>query len=532
MSDGEKRTIMSTANWFLGLDSSTQSLSAVVIDLDSSETLFSHEVDFEADLEQSNAPQGVLSDPDPLVKHSDPLMWPAALDLLLKRMRDAGIDFARVRGISGSGQQHGTVYLKHGFPDSIDWTGVPDLTTAVAPLLSRRTSPIWMDSSTGVECAEITRAAGGTLQVRQRTGSPAVERFSGPQIRKFWKQAPDGYDDTGTIHLVSSFMASILVGKNAPIDFGDGAGMNLMNLADRSWDPVLLEATVPGLIEKLPALAASDTVIGVISPYFVGRYGFRPDAEVVAWSGDNPNSLIGVGGWRPGVPVVSLGTSDTFFAAMNEPRVDPAGYGHVFGNPAGGFMSLICFKNGALAREAIRDRFGLDWAAFERLLDQTPPGNNGNMMLPYFIPEITPLILDPGPEYRGSLEFREGREPATAVRAIVEAQTARLRLHSEWIEGRPETLRVTGGGAINTGICRILADLFGVLVQRLDVANSAALGAAMRAAQAVAGVSWEEITDKFAQPNPKGDVSPNLKNTRFYETEFLPAFRRFAEERG
>jgi xylulokinase len=44
---------------------------------------------------------------------------------------------------------------------------------------------------------------------------------------------------------------------------------------------------------------------------------------------------------------------------MDSPCTDPRGYGHVFGNPAGRFMSLICFKNGSLAREKIRDRFGL-----------------------------------------------------------------------------------------------------------------------------------------------------------------------------
>jgi hypothetical protein len=43
---------------------------------------------------------------------------------------------------------------------------------------------------------------------------------------------------------------------------------------------------------------------------------------------------------------VSLGTSDTVFGLMREPRVDTTGTGHVFGAPTGDFMGLTCFKNG------------------------------------------------------------------------------------------------------------------------------------------------------------------------------------------
>jgi xylulokinase len=252
---------------------------------------------------------------------------------------------------------------------------------------------------------------------------------------------------------------------------------------------------------------------------------------VVAWSGDNPNSLVGVGGWEPGTAVVSLGTSDTYFAAMTEPRVDPAGYGHVFGNPAGGFMSLICFKNGALAREHVRDQYKLDWPGFERCLKRTRAGNCGNLMLPYFVPEITPLVLAARPVLAGSRGFMAGRTPAAAVRAVVEAQALRLRLHSAWIAEQPAALRVTGGGAANTGICQVLADVFGARVERLEVGNSAALGAALRAAQAVAGVSWAELTSAFCRPAPGMDVTPVAAHTKAY-SELIPRFAEFANGYG
>lgn len=515
--------------WFMGLDSSTQSLTAVVVDVDEGEIILEQSVNFGSDLPEYDSPQGFLAHPDPLVKHADPLLWAAALDRLLQVVRGAGIGLERIRGISGSGQQHGTVYLRPTFVSWSSWPGSSSLPEIIQPHLSRRTAPIWMDSSTSVECREIAQSAGDAERVRRASGSPPIERFSGPQIRKFYKGDPQAYSDTGVIHLVSSFMCSLLTGKSSGIDLGDGAGMNLLNLAEGDWDATLLAATAPELRRRLPAVAACDTCAGQVSAYFVEKYGFREGTPVVTWSGDNPNSLIGVGGWRPGTVVVSLGTSDTLFAAMSQPTVDPDGYGHVFGNPAGGFMSLICFKNGALARDAVRDRFGLDWDGFEQCLGQSTPGNNGNMMLPYFVPEITPAVLHAGPRYLGSQAFLSGADSPAVVRAVVEAQAIRLRLYSTWIGAAPDTIRVTGGAAANTAICQVLADAFGARVERLDTGNSAALGAAMRAANAVTRIGWEQLTQAFCASPRELDVAPVAGNVAAYRA-MIPRYADFAAQ--
>ena len=83
-----------------------------------------------------------------------------------------------------------------------------------------------MDSSTAAECREIRHSMGGVDWIIEVTGSDALERFTGPQIRKFYKTEPQIYRQTASIALVSSFLASILAGKIAPIDWGDGSGMN------------------------------------------------------------------------------------------------------------------------------------------------------------------------------------------------------------------------------------------------------------------------------------------------------------------
>jgi xylulokinase len=209
-----------------------------------------------------------------------------------------------------------------------------------------------------------------------------------------------------------------------------------------------------------------------------------------------------MGATEPGSAVVSLGTSDTMFAAMREPRTDPNGYGHVFGNPAGGFMCLICFANGSLAREQLRSKLGLSWPEFERaILEQSKAGNEQNLMLPFFAPEMTPKISEPRVELFGSAAFRTFADRAACARAIVEAQALSMQEHSAWIGERPELIRVTGGASRNRGILQILADVFQAEICTLSVANSSALGGALRAAQGVEGLPWNELYARFVSPN-------------------------------
>jgi xylulokinase len=506
------------AKLFLGLDCSTQSLSAIVIDHDSREIVYNQSLNFDRALPHYGTRNGTLRSDDPLVVHSPPLMWVEALDRLFAQMKTDGVPLAEVLAISGSGQQHGSVYLNRRAPDALArLSTTKPLVENLRGVFSRATSPIWMDSSTGVECAEIRDAFGGVKATAHATGSDAFERFTGPQIRKFFKIEPDGYAETTNIALVSSFLASIIAGKMAPIDHGDGAGMNLMDIQRKVWHPKALRATAPQLRKELPSLAPSSTVIGNISPYFVKRYGFHPNAKALVWSGDNPCSAIGLGLIKEGTVAISLGTSDTLFGYMRRCRVDERGEGNVFGAPTGDYMSLICFKNGSLARERVRDMYHLDWNGFDRGLATTPPGNRGAVMLPWFEAEIVPRVHRAG-IHRFDLDPNDA---AANCRAVVEAQMMSMRLHSQWMKVVPKQISATGGASTNSAILQIMADVFDCPVVRIEVAKSAALGAALRAAHgwiAHTGKKprWQTVVAGFTDPLPDSEVRPSARSARVY----------------
>jgi xylulokinase len=230
-------------------------------------------------------------------------------------------------------------------------------------------------------------------------------------------------------------------------------------------------------------------------------------------TGDNPSSLVGMGATAPGTIVISLGTSDTFFAAMEKAVTDPQGFGHVFGNPAGGFMSLICFRNGSLAREALRDQLGLDWSAFDLGgLSATPAGNHGKLMLPFFGPEITPRRDFDGPVRNFSAD-----DPSPVqVRALLEGQFLNMRLHSQWIGEKAALIRLTGGASQSNGIAQLIANVFQAPVERFAIANGAGLGAALRAAHAC-GHDLAKLQADFCKPAAGSRLEPDASLGTVYD---------------
>ncbi|MFH1572060.1 MAG: FGGY-family carbohydrate kinase [Gemmatimonadota bacterium] len=503
---------------YLGLDSSTQSLTGLVIDSDAGTILAEESVNFDAHFGATYGVQNGVLELGGGQVHSAPLMWADALDLLLEALAGR-VDLAAIRAVAGSGQQHGTVYLNDGAAAALAGLDpARSLSQQLAGILSRATAPIWMDTSTTAQCRQLEAGVGGRQALLKLTGNTAFERFSGPQIRKFWQTDPSGYERTACICLVSSFVASLLAGRLVPVDPGDGSGTNLMDIRTRQWSPRALEACAPGLAPRLLPVIPSHQVAGPISPYYVRKHGFAPDCRVLPFSGDNPCSLIGLGLVRPGQVALSLGTSDTLFACMDQPRTSASGEGAVFASPDGtNYMALICFLNGSLAREAVRDQYGLDWAGFARALADTPAGNGGALLLPYFAAEIVPHVAAPS-VVRHRLDAADA---ARNVRAVIEAQALSSRIHSAWMEVPIRSLAVTGGASANAAILQVYADVHGCPVHRFQTTSAAALGAALRACHgdtlAQRGrAEWSALVEPFARP-AGATIQPNPAHRATYD---------------
>ncbi len=519
---------------FMGFDSSTQGLKCTILDRDL-QMVYEKALSFDRDLPSFGTQGGTHTSADGLTVTSPALMWVAALDQLLEAMRAEGAPLGRVQAISGSGQQHGSVWLGRGAAAALGGLR-PDapLASQLKDLFRVPDSPIWKDSSTGAQCKAREAAMGGAQALAELTGSRAYERFTGNQIAKIHETQPDAYQETERICLVSSFVASLLIGGYAPIDVSDGSGMNLMDIRTHAWSPAALDCTAPGLASKLGDPVASHEVVGTLHPYYSRRYGFRDDVKIVAFSGDNPNSLAGLRQQVPGDIAISLGTSYTVFGFLAEARPS-ATEGHIFVNPVApdAYMALLCYQNGALIREGIRDaRAGADWATFSRLVAATPAGNEGRIGFYLVDPEITPPIHKTGirrfdAQNRPVADFPAGAE----CRAVVEGQCLSMRLHGENVGFEPKRILATGGASVDQEMLRVMSHIFGVPVYVAEKSDTASLGAAYRAlhgwvcAEAGRFVAFADALGKemplrcAAEPDPQLHAMYSEMLTRYAELE-------------
>jgi sugar (pentulose or hexulose) kinase len=106
-----------------------------------------------------------------------------------------------------------------------------------------------------------------------------------------------------------------------------------------------------------------------------------------------------------------------------------------------------------------------------------------------------------------------------------------LALHSRWMSVSIDAIHATGGAAANTQILQIMADVFGAEVQRFNVGNSAALGAAIRAFHAVhlhgvQPLSWDDAVAGLVCPRDSNRIMPDRHRHEMYRS-LMRAYETF-----
>jgi glycerol kinase len=357
---------------------------------------------------------------------------------------------------------------------------------------------VWQDRRTADRCREL-KASGAEALLRERTGLVADPYFSATKLEwllrdpELRRRAEHGELAAGTVD--SWVIARLTGGRCHVTDHTNASRTLLYSLDGRAWDTELLALFgIPASV--LPAIVRSSGIIGETDAEHVG---YRLPIAGVA--GDQQAALFGQGCVTAGASKNTYGTGGFLLVHGGSARpVPPVGVlATAACGPAGepAFALEGSFFIAGAAVQWLRDELGIiETAAETEALARSVADTLGVHLVPAFVGLGTPYWE---PEARGTITgITRGTTRAHLARAALEAMafsTADL-LGAMTSVDRVAALRVDGGAAANDWLMQFQADLLGVPVERPDVIETTALGAAGLAGQAV-GV-WRGVEDRLA----------------------------------
>lgn len=531
---------------YLGLDLSTQQLKGLITDEDL-KVVANYNVEFDVDLPHYNTVKGVFQHQNGEI-NSPVLMWIESLDLLLSRIVESGFNLDQIKGISGSCQQHGSVYWsKNSNLNNLDPSH--NLINQLNDSFSCKTSPNWQDHSTSNEIRSFEKLIGNKENLAKITGSRAHYRFTGPQIRKLIKDNSQIYENTERITLISNFLSSLLIGKISNIDEADACGMNLYDIEKKNWNDELLSiCTLTHAEEGIDEETRKEKVnelklklgqvcsigydsIGNISSYFVEKYNFNSSCKIFSFTGDNLATILSLPLNKDEI-LISLGTSTTVLLITK--NYIPSSNYHLFIHPTipDYYMGMICYCNGSLAREKIRDELNLkfnkpknDWDMFNEILDHSKFNNNLGIYLP--LSEIVPnkksqIVRANFDDNR--LKIIDNWEIENDVNSIIESQALSCRVRvspmlsiknneinedlrdlrfddklikKESLSQKPNKIFYVGGSSRNLSIIKKFSEILGSMNGnfKFDNSNACAIGGCYKANWSLYCLNSNELID-------------------------------------
>jgi xylulokinase len=164
---------MANESLYLGFDLSTQQLKCIAINSDLG-VRYEAKFDFDKDSNGFNISKGIITNEAEHEVYAPVALWLQALDSILDNLKDQGLQFGNIRGISGAGQQHGSVFWSAEGVNTIGHLNpAKRLEEQLGIAFAHPYSPNWQDTSTQAECDKFDHALGSLQALAQATGSSA-----------------------------------------------------------------------------------------------------------------------------------------------------------------------------------------------------------------------------------------------------------------------------------------------------------------------------------------------------------------------
>lgn len=445
----------------------------------------------------------------------DPADWWDAVCVSTHRLLDdAGVPGDDVACVTFSGQMMGCVPLDR----------------QAKPL---RRAIIWADQRALDEARRIEDRV-SLEDVYRITGHRLSPSYSLSKILWLREHQPDIYDATYTFTHAKDAMVARMTGAFVT-DPSDASGMNLYDLQTRTWSDRILEAAQLDP-DRLPAIRPSHSVVGEVAGSAADAVGVPAGTPVVIGGGDGACAAAGAGVVAEGSAYNYVGASSWIALATRKPIWDPEFRTFTFAHlvpdtmmPTGTMQAAGASYQWArdqLCPLEVQSAATLEispYALMDMEAEDSPPGANGLLYLPYLMGERSPHW---NPKAKGAfvgLTIRHTR--ADMVRAVLEGVTMNLRIILDAFRAQGaaiDAMRVIGGGARGRFWNQIMAEVYGMPVQRLAVLGEAtSMGAALAGGVAVG--LYPDFEMALAM-NPVVEViEPNAEARRIYE-DLYPVF--------
>jgi glycerol kinase len=345
---------------------------------------------------------------------------------------------------------------------------------------------VWQDRRTADHCARL-KAAGHEAEFAAKTGLLLDPYFSGTKLAWLLDCAPDIRERAGRGELAFGTVDTYLLwrltgGKVHATDATNASRTLLFDIHDGRWDDGLLALLgVPKQV--LPQVLDSSAAFGVTDAELFGG-----EIPIHGIAGDQQAALIGQACFAPGMVKSTYGTG--CFALLNTGRTPVASNNKL--------VTTIAYQLDGVRHYALEGSIFVAGAAVQWLRDSLhvvqsadETGTLAEAADPTQDVVLVPAFVGLGapywrPDARGALfgltRATGPRELAQAALESVCFQTVDLleAMRADWHDGASAltTLRVDGGMANSDWTMQRLADLVGCTVDRPQIRETTALGAA------------------------------------------------------
>ncbi len=343
---------------------------------------------------------------------------------------------------------------------------------------------VWQDRRTAAIC-EALREAGHEAMVTQRTGLLLDPYFSGTKLKWILDQVPGARDRAAAGDLLFGTVDSFLIwkltdGRVHATDATNAARTLLYDIRKGRWSQTICDLLdIP--IAMLPDVRNSADDFGHTTSEHFGR-----EIPILGVAGDQQAATVGQACFSPGMMKSTYGTG--CFALLNTGDAPVESQNRLLttiayqldGQPTYALEGSI-FVAGAVV-QWLRDELKLisEAGQTQSLADAADP-EQSVVIVPAFTGLGAPYW---NPDCRGAVfGLTRSSGPAEFARAALESVGFQTRdlleaMQSDWSGDAQPTLRVDGGMSASDWAMQFLSDIIGGAVDRPEVLETTAMGAA------------------------------------------------------